>query len=59
MIYRHGKDNKLIVWKLRDEDAEDMSKALPVDDASTARKQPWIVHILDVRKTFQIRTFLP
>jgi hypothetical protein len=45
---RHGKDNKLIVWKLSEEDESSMSKILPVDTAPEPQKQPWILHILHV-----------
>lgn len=49
---RHGKDNKLVVWKMREEDEVDMSKTLPVDDTGSGkeaeRKMPWILHILEV-----------
>ena len=44
----HGKDNKLIVWKLSEEDETSMSVVLPVDTPSEPRKQPWVLHILHV-----------
>ena len=46
--YRHGKDNKLIVWKLSEEDEASMSIVLPVDTPPEPRKEPWILHILEV-----------
>jgi hypothetical protein len=46
--YRHGKDNKLIVWKLSEEDEASMSTVLPVDTPPEPRKQPWLLHILEV-----------
>jgi WD40 repeat protein len=45
---RHGKDNKLVVWKLSDEDEASMSTVLPVDTPPEPRKQPWLLHILEV-----------
>ncbi|TVY42315.1 ASTRA-associated protein [Lachnellula occidentalis] len=44
----HGKDNKLVVWKLSEADEESMSSVLPVDTPPEPRKQPWILHIVDV-----------
>ncbi|KAE9371401.1 WD domain-containing protein [Stipitochalara longipes BDJ] len=44
----HGKDNKLIVWKLSEEDEASMSTVLPVDTPPEPRKQPWLLHILEV-----------
>ncbi|KAK6579696.1 hypothetical protein PZA11_007932 [Diplocarpon coronariae] len=47
-IITHGKDNKLVVWKLSPEDEEPMSKVLPVDNPPTPRRQPWLRHLLHV-----------
>ncbi|PBP20638.1 WD domain-containing protein [Diplocarpon rosae] len=47
-IITHGKDNKLTVWKLSEEEEESMSKILPVDRPPTPRKQPWLLHLLHV-----------
>ncbi|TVY25442.1 ASTRA-associated protein [Lachnellula hyalina] len=47
-LITHGKDNKLVVWKLSEVDEESMSSVLPVDTAPEPRKQPWILHIVDV-----------
>jgi hypothetical protein len=46
--YRHGKDNKLVVWKLSEEDEASMSIVLPVDTRPEPRREPWILHILEV-----------
>lgn len=46
--YRHGRDNKLMVWQLREADENTFSRILPIDDATTQRKQPWLLHSLDV-----------
>ena len=45
---RHGKDDKLIVWKLTEQDESNMDVALPVDDPGSHRRQPWILHVLHV-----------
>ncbi|KAF7945910.1 uncharacterized protein EAE97_004948 [Botrytis byssoidea] len=47
-VVTHGKDNKLIIWKLPPSEEEFMSKVLPVDTVSEERRKPWILHILDV-----------
>lgn len=46
--YRHGRDNKLCIWQLRAEDELDLSKTLPIDDSTSERKQPWLLHSLTV-----------
>ena len=48
IAYSHGKDNKLIVWKLSEEDEASMSVVLPVDTPPEPRKLPWVLHILHV-----------
>lgn len=47
-VSRHGKDNKLSVWKLRVEDEDGLNCTLPADDAVTERRQPWLLHMLHV-----------
>ncbi|KAI9052897.1 hypothetical protein LZ554_003169 [Drepanopeziza brunnea f. sp. 'monogermtubi'] len=47
-IITHGKDNKLIVWKLSEEDEESMSKVLPVETPLVPRREPWLLHVLYV-----------
>ncbi|TAQ85930.1 hypothetical protein B7494_g5733 [Chlorociboria aeruginascens] len=47
-IITHGKDNKLIVWKLTAQDESSMSIVLPVDTPPTPRPQPWLLYILEV-----------
>ncbi|KAF7872745.1 uncharacterized protein EAF02_008816 [Botrytis sinoallii] len=47
-VITHGKDNKLIIWKLPPSEEEFMSKVLPVDTVSEERRKPWILHMLDV-----------
>ncbi|KAJ6443171.1 WD40 repeat-like domain-containingprotein [Purpureocillium lavendulum] len=44
----HGRDNKLVAWKLAAEDEDALSKALPVEDVPTPRPQPWMLHLLEV-----------
>lgn len=46
---RHGRDNKLIVWRLGPEDEGNLENTLPIDAKAVASsKQPWILHILTV-----------
>ncbi|KAF5666340.1 ASTRA-associated 1 [Fusarium heterosporum] len=47
-IITHGRDLKLIVWKLGEADEEHLSTALPVEEVSTPRAQPWVLHLLEV-----------
>ena len=47
-VITHGMDNKLCVWQLREADESSLSKVLPVEDAMTERKQPWLLHSLPV-----------
>ncbi|CAF3648706.1 unnamed protein product [Fusarium graminearum] len=46
--FRHGRDMKLIVWKLGEAEEEHLSTALPVEDVPTPRAQPWVLHLLEV-----------
>lgn len=47
-LIRHGRDDKLIVWRLGDEAESSLSTSLPVDDLTSHRKQPWLLHIIHV-----------
>ncbi|RKF61816.1 ASTRA-associated protein 1 [Erysiphe neolycopersici] len=47
-LITHGKDNKLFVWKLDENDEVSMSNILPVDVSNQPRKQPWLLYSLDV-----------
>ncbi|KAK4236222.1 ASTRA-associated protein 1 [Achaetomium macrosporum] len=47
-LITHGRDNKLIVWKLSAEDEIRLSTRLPLDPYPESRAQPWILHMLDV-----------
>ncbi|RMY78833.1 hypothetical protein D0863_00422 [Hortaea werneckii] len=47
-IITHGRDSKLCVWQLQEDDDTPYSKILPVDDAVTDRKQPLLLHTLMV-----------
>ncbi|KAH7163522.1 WD40-repeat-containing domain protein [Dactylonectria estremocensis] len=47
-IISHGRDHKLIVWKLGQGDEEHLSKTLPVEEVPTPRPQPWMLHLLEV-----------
>lgn len=47
---RHGKDNKLVVWKLNEGngDVGGMSTVLPVEGVEVERRAPWVVGLLEV-----------
>lgn len=47
-IVTHGRDNKLIVWKLAAEDESRLSTTLPLDPSTETRPQPWVLHILEI-----------
>ncbi|KAI1099676.1 WD40 repeat-like protein [Jackrogersella minutella] len=47
-IITHGRDNRIVVWKLDSKDESVMSTALPLDESAPERPQPWILHILEV-----------
>ncbi|KAI7162950.1 WD40 repeat-like protein [Hortaea werneckii] len=47
-IITHGRDSKLCVWQLQEDDGTVYSKVLPVDDATTDRMQPLLLHTLMV-----------
>ncbi|KAK3398434.1 WD40-repeat-containing domain protein [Sordaria brevicollis] len=47
-IITHGRDNKLIVWKLTTDDEARMSTTLPLDPCTEPRPKPWMVHLLEV-----------
>ncbi|KAI9721931.1 MAG: hypothetical protein M1812_001888 [Candelaria pacifica] len=41
-------DNKFLVWALGQEEEESMDTTLPVDDTDVHRRQPWLLHAIDV-----------
>ncbi|KAG6237951.1 hypothetical protein E4U25_002165 [Claviceps purpurea] len=47
-IITHGRDHRLIVWQVTEEDESGMSTALPLDSSTEERRNPWILHILEV-----------
>ncbi|KAL2159495.1 hypothetical protein VTH06DRAFT_2500 [Thermothelomyces fergusii] len=47
-LITHGRDNKLIVWKVSAEEEGRLSTALPLDTTPEPRPQPWILHMLEV-----------
>ncbi|KAL8382174.1 hypothetical protein RB595_006113 [Gaeumannomyces hyphopodioides] len=55
-LITHGRDNKLIVWKLGEADEASLSRALPLDPSPEPRPQPWILHMLEVN-TMNFCTF--
>jgi hypothetical protein len=46
--FRHGRDNKLIVWKLSVADENHADQTLPMDATDVPPKQPWVVQVLTV-----------
>ncbi|KAK0742129.1 WD40-repeat-containing domain protein [Apiosordaria backusii] len=47
-IITHGRDNRLIVWRLAAEDEQFLSTTLPLDPAPEVRPWPWMIHSLEV-----------
>lgn len=47
-LITHGRDHKLRVWQVREEDLGVLSIRLPIDGASNENRQPWLVHSMDV-----------
>lgn len=47
-VITHGRDNKLIVWKLSADDESTMSTALPLDPSREPKVKPWMLHLLPV-----------
>ncbi|RFU76826.1 astra-associated 1 [Trichoderma arundinaceum] len=47
-IITHGRDHKLIVWRITEEDEGRLSVSLPLEDTPTPRPQPWVLHLLEV-----------
>lgn len=47
-IITHGRDNKLIVWKLAVDDESALSSTLPLDPVTQLRPKPWMLHLLEV-----------
>ncbi|KUI54593.1 ASTRA-associated protein 1 [Cytospora mali] len=47
-VITHGRDNKLIVWKLSAQDETAISTILPLDPAPESRLKPWMLHLLEV-----------
>ncbi|TQS38791.1 hypothetical protein Golomagni_00694 [Golovinomyces magnicellulatus] len=50
-LITHGKDNKLLVWRIDEEDETSMSTVLPLDLSKESRKLPWLLYSLDVNTT--------
>lgn len=47
-IITHGRDNKLIVWKLSAADEAALSTTLPLSPTAQPRTKPWMLHLLEV-----------
>ncbi|KAL2267812.1 hypothetical protein VTJ83DRAFT_5089 [Remersonia thermophila] len=47
-LITHGRDSKLIVWKLAADDEATLSTRLPLDVSPEPRPRPWMLHMLAV-----------
>ncbi|MCJ1416126.1 ASTRA complex subunit [Xylographa parallela] len=47
-VITHGRDSKLLIWKLAITDEENLDRSLPVDNATENCKTPEIIHALTV-----------
>ncbi|KXJ89162.1 WD40-repeat-containing domain protein [Microdochium bolleyi] len=47
-LITHGRDHRLVVWKVTEEDEAGLSVALPLDKGVSPRPEPWVLHILNV-----------
>ncbi|KAK1831841.1 ASTRA-associated protein 1 [Podospora conica] len=47
-IITHGRDNKLIVWKLGVAEETGLSTTLPLDPSPEPRPKPWILYMLSI-----------
>ncbi|KAK1759239.1 ASTRA-associated protein 1 [Echria macrotheca] len=47
-VITHGRDNRLVVWKLSTDDESRLSTSLPLDPSPEARPQPWMIHLLEI-----------
>ncbi|RDA84332.1 hypothetical protein CP532_4950 [Ophiocordyceps camponoti-leonardi (nom. inval.)] len=47
-VITHGRDNRLVVWRLSAEDEMGLSSALPVEHVAEERRQPWILYLLEI-----------
>ncbi|MCJ1381104.1 ASTRA complex subunit [Xylographa soralifera] len=47
-VITHGRDSKLLIWKLAITDEENLDKILPVDNTQENCKKPEIIHALTV-----------
>lgn len=45
---RHGRDGRLHIWQLREQDEAGLSTTLPIDDPVAERREPWLLHTLVV-----------
>ncbi|XP_044717453.1 ASTRA-associated protein 1 [Hirsutella rhossiliensis] len=47
-VITHGRDHKLIVWQLAEQDEQSLDTVLPVEHVAQPRRQPWILYLLEV-----------
>ncbi|GAO17353.1 hypothetical protein UVI_02038730 [Ustilaginoidea virens] len=47
-VMTHGRDHRLVVWKIAEQDESHLSSALPLEGLAVHRPQPWMLHLLEV-----------
>lgn len=47
-VITHGRDHKLIIWRLAAADEQGLSTVLPVEHVASPRQQPWMLYLLEV-----------
>uniref|UniRef100_A0A8H7N6N0 ASTRA-associated protein 1 n=1 Tax=Bionectria ochroleuca TaxID=29856 RepID=A0A8H7N6N0_BIOOC len=47
-VITHGRDHKLIVWKIAEDDEQRLSTTLPLEETPVPRPAPWMLHLLEV-----------
>lgn len=47
-LLRHGRDNRLLVWKFSPADETALSTVLPLETTTEPRQKPWLLYALEV-----------
>ncbi|KAK7222070.1 hypothetical protein V2G26_010073 [Clonostachys chloroleuca] len=47
-VITHGRDHKLIVWRVAEDDEHRLSTTLPLEETPVPRPTPWMLHLLEV-----------
>jgi ASTRA-associated protein 1 len=45
---RHGRDGKVFVWQIKEDEEDKFDRGLPADGGP--RRKPWLLHSLDVKE---------